>query len=121
VVCAVGQVCSSGKCTSSCGGDETQCGSSCYNLSTDPSHCGSCSAAACPGPATGGAAVCIPNTTGGGTCGVACNQNLTYCVTTNKSVICADLQSDPQNCGACNKSCTVSGGTCTLGKCILPG
>ena len=42
MACMNGQTCVGGVCTSQCGMGQTLCGTFCFNLSTDPSHCGAC-------------------------------------------------------------------------------
>ncbi|MEZ4222246.1 MAG: hypothetical protein R3B13_15020 [Polyangiaceae bacterium] len=40
--CAANQVCSDGKCVTSCSSGHTTCGGSCVDLSNDSQHCGAC-------------------------------------------------------------------------------
>ncbi|MDD1655037.1 MAG: hypothetical protein LUO91_04945, partial [Methanomicrobiales archaeon] len=94
----------------------TTCGEYCLDLTTDRWNCGSCNFA-CP---TG-------STCQGGTC--VCGTGLTACSldpyspvskTSPKNFICADLQADEANCGACGKVCG-TGETCCDGKCVDRG
>jgi hypothetical protein len=63
-VCATGELCSAGTCTSVCAAGLTQCGQSCVDLNTDILNCGSCGAACLAGQ-TCVAGVCTGSATGG--------------------------------------------------------
>jgi len=99
-----------------CPSGSTSCGGSCVDTQTSSSNCGSCNYA-CP---TG-------STCQGGTC--VCGTGLTACSldpyspvskTSPKNFICANLQTDESNCGACGKICG-SGQSCTKGTCSTSG
>jgi hypothetical protein len=53
---------------------------------------------------------CDPSGGGGTITTPVCAEGLTYC-----GGACVDLQSDPNNCGACGASCAGGGGTCVGG------
>jgi len=47
LACAGGEVCSLGLCKSACDANLTSCSGSCYDLKTDRTHCGGCTAVPC--------------------------------------------------------------------------
>jgi hypothetical protein len=75
------------------------CNGACYNLNSDPTHCGSCGIACAVG------ASCTS-----GVCG-SCPVGQTNC-----SNVCRDLQTDPNSCGTCGHACVV-GHQCVSGVC----
>ena len=85
-----------------CSAGTTSCGAGCYDLTKDPSHCGTC-AKACAA-----SEVCSA-----GTCGTVCGGGTTLC-----GGLCVDLSKDAAHCGSCSKACatgeTCVGSTCTL-------
>jgi Stigma-specific protein, Stig1 len=89
IVCAPGQVCSNGACTTTCGAGLTECsgdaGAYCANLHTDNANCGTCGIA-CPS-----GQVCS-----NGACAATCAAPLVQCGSR-----CAATSLDPENCGAC--------------------
>jgi hypothetical protein len=86
-----------------CAGRQTQCGSVCADLQSDPSHCGNCDR---PCDVAGGQ-VCL-----NGTCRADCG-SLTNC-----SGSCVDLSTNPEHCGDCDWPCdTDSGQVCLNGIC----
>lgn len=110
---------------------DTICGDNlCVDLSSNPQFCGSCSTACDPGDYCdqGSCVSCRPY-------GYDCSQNsdccTAYCQILGASggmcdtcahticgfSICANLQTDNFNCGACGNSCP-AGSTCQLGICI---
>lgn len=111
--CPSGQVCMGSSCSvadptdasgTGGGGDgmceegRTMCMGGCYNLQTNPMHCGACDTV-CPFGTTCTAGVCT------------CPGTLTLC-----NGRCVNTDSDQGNCGACNNACT--GLTvCTAGAC----
>ncbi len=95
--CTNGQVCSSGKCSSSCGANETLCNGVCVSG-------GKC------GGSDGGSS-------DGGDSGTTCTQGKTACKT-DAGIACVDTATDENNCGSCNAPCT-NDETCISGKCTL--
>ena len=77
-----------------------RCGEECFDLTTDPAHCGSCTNACSSDRA------CV-----GGSC--VCREGLTDCDGT-----CFDLTSDPQHCGGCTTLCP-TGWVCSASNCSL--
>src|SRR5438874_1784825 len=78
--------CGGGACV--CGAGLDACGGACFDLSTDPTHCGAC-----------GTACDHDQLCNAGVCGADCG-TLTPC-----GGGCVDTGSDPQNCGGCGKVC----------------
>ncbi|MDF3038193.1 MAG: Tryptophan synthase alpha chain [Thermomicrobiales bacterium] len=122
IVCAADEVCEGGVCglDTTCAAGLTYCPEpstsggqpeGCYDLSSDYYRCGSCDTS-CP-IASPGPMACIA-----GQCEKHCDPPRTLC--TNPASIhpdyCADLSSDPQNCGTCTTAC-VAGEVCEAGKC----
>jgi len=64
-----------------------------FNLQTDPQHCGTCTTV-CPS-----GEVCTQ-----GACKATCDPPTVKC--SGEAGICADITSDPNNCGACFNSCS---------------
>jgi len=83
-------------------------GSTCTNLNTDPSNCGSCGHA-CPA----NAAACL-----NGACTASCAVDGGVALT-NCGGACVDLQTDPNHCGVCATACT-GGQQCADGGCACP-
>jgi len=100
--CKAGQVCSLGKCTTSCQSGLTDCSGACVNLQTDLKNCGKCAAACNAGQ------VCSL-----GKCQLSCQPGLTDC-----SGACVNLQTDLSNCGACATACK-AGEVCSTGNCAV--
>jgi hypothetical protein len=106
-------ICTFGSCGLACDGGRTLCGAdspACVFTASDSLHCGGCDKP-CTQPA-GGTVSCV-----GGSCVAGCSGP-------GKSVCpsgCADLQSDPANCGSCGVVCPTGGGTaaCTGGTCSI--
>src|SRR3954452_4300867 len=74
--CQQNEVCTSGKCTSTCPAGTSNCAASCVNLASDPGHCGDC-AKSCSGAAHASAicqsSVCaLACAAGYGACNGAC-------------------------------------------------
>jgi hypothetical protein len=115
-ICGAGMICNpdggrDGGPGCTCGAqDETMIGGACYALRIDPQNCGTVGH------------VCTTNHIcfdGGCTCA-----NVDYlvdggvefeCPVDAGETVCADLQSDPDNCGVCG---TVCGGACAEGSCV---
>jgi hypothetical protein len=123
-------VCSAGHCEAACAAGTIACGSgtppTCVDPMNDPGNCGGCGhtcpsgqgclqgvcAASCfAGPSSGCApASGGPSSDAGVNCSF-CGANYTAC-----GLSCADLGSDPRNCGACGTQCA-AGQSCQSGVC----
>ena len=117
--CTNGRVCNSGACASSCSATDTNCGGSCVDTKTSPTHCGDC-ATSCALTNTmndacvnGRCAVAACGTGFGDCDGIASNG----CETATKA-------SDVNNCGGCGVRCQYANadalcnaGTCARGAC----
>jgi hypothetical protein len=95
-----------------CASDETQCGSSCSDTTSDPQNCGGC-AGSDGGTVCSGGAWCV-----NGAC--SCPGTEQLC-----NGVCTDTNSDPQNCGGCNNSdagtaCAGPFSACVQGQCVAP-
>jgi len=77
-----------------------RCGEECFDLDTDPAHCGSCDIV-CSSDRT-----CVD-----GEC--VCREGLTDCGGT-----CVDIRSNPSHCGDCDRACE-DGWVCNGGICSL--
>ena len=110
VVCGAGQTCKAGVCASpakvdpppTCPAGQTLCGTGCFDLTANLSHCGDC-ARACP-PASVSCS--------GGACN--CGSGLRYCAKTN---VCVNTQGSLLNCGDCYVACTGTNPRCCGGGC----
>jgi len=130
-----------------CASDQTLCGDTCVNTSSNPSHCGACNAA-CPGGsvcqagvcsvlcgtgqlACGGVCVTIASDLGNcGACGATCNPGQFcwngVCSDTcpgiqcngTSGIECVDPQTNPSHCGACGSACQ-AGFSCVASACTL--
>ena len=89
----------------------------CFDLATDPTHCGSCDAACPTPPPSTGTATC------GGTppkCGVYCTSGYTACGPDGGAMSCVYTPNDPHNCGSCGHACPgadAGKGLCVNGAC----
>jgi hypothetical protein len=124
-----------------CTGGKTKCGSTCTSTSTDPKNCGKCgtvcssaqvcSQGACAAGCSGGETLCggpaeagAPASEAGASEGGAADTGTAPVVDSGTAAgdagapHCANLNSDPANCGGCGVSCGVNG-TCTNGTCML--
>lgn len=86
---------------STCAAGRDACGRACFDLRSDPEHCGSCDHAC--GPAD----VCDA-----GECVAECGDGRVAC-----SRACVDLSSDPFHCGECTETCDLDG-ACVAGDCV---
>jgi hypothetical protein len=129
--CKQGERCVAGSCTcngaAGCVGNEVCCSGSsgsgsggCFDVSTGPQHCGSCTAGPCPDTQACVLGHCITNSDGcqpqcqnGNACvngqcackgnpdgGKACAVGLTCCDSG-----CVNLRNDPNNCNSCGNAC----------------
>lgn len=88
------------KASSTCPGEQTECGNLCVSLERDAEHCGACGRVCDAG-----------ETCTDGACVVRCPRSLSACGDT-----CADLDVDPSHCGACGSACE-EGKVCVNGGC----
>lgn len=98
----MGEVCSQGSCSSSCGGGTTKCGSECVDNKSDPRNCGAC------GKACKANEVCMA-----GACASSCAMGTKQC-----GMSCVDTQTDRTNCGMCGNLCG-DGQICSGGMCQI--
>ncbi len=117
--CGAGTFCSGSTCVSSCSSGTTYCTAygACFNLATDPSHCGSCSNT-CPS---------YPDSTStctAGTCGFTCLSGYGNCDGVASNGCETNLETNVNDCGACGNVCSLanatpvcSAGTCQIGTC----
>jgi hypothetical protein len=104
--CVIGTICCS---SAQCDPGDTCCGGLCFNLQTDPEHCGSCDND-CPETKADGCK------NGECTCGnaPACLQSTTCCPGG-----CVDTATDTANCGGCGKACNPEvADRCSFGECL---
>jgi hypothetical protein len=85
-------------------GGQTQCGSSCVELSADPVNCGACNHACGLGTCTASQCTCS-----------ASPPTVTLCPNSPATGTCVDLNADSLNCGTCDHACGL--GTCTASRC----
>ncbi len=135
----------SGDGNAGCSGGKTKCGSTCTITSTDPKNCGKCgtvcssgqvcSQGHCSAGCSGGETLCGgPAEAGAPTMEAGSSGDAGAADTGTASPVdsgaagmvdagapyCANLNSDPSNCGACGNSCgtgTCMNGSCSAGSC----
>jgi hypothetical protein len=107
-VCGTGETCTAGVC--GCGFNQTSCPSGCITPGVDPQNCGTCGNV-CGSAGNAGKPYCVSNG-----CVASCPAPLTGCGT-GANAECANLDSDNDNCGACNNKCTAGKG-CSNGQCV---
>ncbi len=105
--------CVSGACSNTCAAGFDDCDSNPANgceakVDSDVANCGACGNA-CGSANTGSAPTCQA-----GKCVFSCSQGFGHCGP-DAAGCDTDLQTSPDNCGACGHSC--GGATCTGGKC----
>jgi hypothetical protein len=109
--CKNGQICTQGKCGTSCPQGEQACtddagATLCVNVRNDNQHCGNCHSAC-------GAGQFCAN----GACSDGCVQGQTKCVGEAGAAYCANLKTDGHNCGTCGNACgpqqVCNNGSCT--------
>jgi hypothetical protein len=121
-------ICSNGACGFTCNPGFTRCEDNCVNLTPNPSpgareeeveNCGQCGNE-CDGAPEHGTNKCFalsrPRCERGECCGFVCNQGFSNC-STGGVAECADLGTDPDNCGSCHNACS-SDETCIRGACV---
>ncbi len=87
----------------------------CADTQTDPKNCGSCGRD-CKGPFSSSGKYCVL-----GECSWCKNPGETRCDVIGKGDYCADLRTDPRNCGRCRRDCknptSFKGNYCIDGQC----
>ncbi len=97
------------------GGLGLRCSGTCLDVESDPSHCGGCSRACAPGQLCR-QAQCLVADCAGAAASAACalgDGGLGACCGSG----CADLATDPANCGACGDGCA-TGQICANKSCL---
>jgi hypothetical protein len=116
IACAADETCQAGACVggaaaAGCPAGQTDCGGVCSDLATDPANCGACGFGCNAGETCNGG-VCSAAEAPAGPVLDCAGQGLTDC-----GGFCADLSSDPNNCGSCGVGCG-EGTTCQDGACV---
>lgn len=96
-----------------CPEDTTNCGGSCVDVSSDPTHCGDCQTT-CGAPVSGadtGQATCES-----ASCDVSCGGAATECAVEGGEA-CVDTKTDSRHCGACGVACA-PGTKCVNSGCV---
>ncbi len=115
--CGGGGTCTAGACPVVCGDTtcspgESCCDDACVDTDDSQSNCGSCGNACDSGWA------CIDGTCEHVICDPTCTGSETCCPVTGGDPVCADLQSDEDDCGSCGNDCP-AGESCSGGLCML--
>jgi hypothetical protein len=106
----------------SCSADASLCQGVCTDTQSDPLNCGGCSIP-CFGICEGGPCGCVAGscecTTDEDCYGTVCVGGVCICPTGESlcGQSCADLQTDPDNCGACTIECDPRVRSCQSGAC----
>jgi hypothetical protein len=102
--------CANRVCSFACNAGHHACGTGGATTCASDSSVNSCgsSCAACPAPANATASCAA--SAGTYACGWSCNSSYSQC-----GSACANLQTDPSNCGTCGHGCLY--GTCAAGQC----
>ncbi len=107
-VCPTGFSCAVGRCD--CAEPMKSCDGVCVDVASDTDNCGSCGNACATGE------TCLD-----GECTVECDEPEVRCTRAaaegESPYVCADLQTDSMNCGACGATCA-GGATCQAGYCM---
>jgi stigma-specific protein Stig1 len=88
-----------------CGTGTVQCDGGCFDLATDPDHCGGCDRRCGEGEA------CVSGVCRCQGTGCSCAQGETNC-SDGPDLDCHDLHSDPENCGGCGRRCEGATAVC---------
>ncbi len=103
-----------------CPPGKTLCGSECFDLRTDLYNCGGCGISCFDSSLMNGGATNGVLTCSYGACGFACREGFGDCNGDSADGCEVNLNSDPNNCGACGNSCDVAlGQPCILGQCAV--
>jgi hypothetical protein len=112
-----------GACGNVCSGTQQCCSGQCVDEHSDAAHCGSCGNAC-----TGANSACcqgtcnVPTAAACTGCGTDCSTltPMQTCCPSGAGHSCADMQTDPANCGACGHACMGATSVCCGGSCIDP-
>ncbi|MFO0650463.1 MAG: hypothetical protein U0326_29845 [Polyangiales bacterium] len=140
-----GQVCTAGRCVTSCVAGQIDCSGTCRDTTTDVNNCGACGVrcasgqvcsagvctVSCVSGTTNCTGVCRDLTTDNNNCGATAARapRIRICSgstcavsclagTVNCSGVCRDLLTDNNNCGVCGRGCA-SGQVCSAGVCTV--
>lgn len=102
-----------------CAFDELLCSGTCVDVREDPAHCGRCNVV-CPMSASCEGGICV-GSSGAGRSGAArvavvptrCRSTEAFC-----RGACIDTESDPLNCGGCDRGCPAEAPVCGRGRCV---
>lgn len=109
-MCPDGQVfCSSGMAGNLETGD-------CYDVATNPLHCGACYAACTLGDERASSIATCEY----GRCATVCKEGFADCNSSALDGCEVDTASDPRNCGGCGIACdAIAGQACVAGRCVV--